>query len=715
MEPGSPEYEVLLGEFIAEAREILARVDGTLVALERDPADADGLAAVFRDVHTIKGNCGWLGFGRLEALAHACESLLDCVRNGELELTTEIVTSVFATLDALGRSVDGLERTRVEGDEDFSGLIATLDALREGEVPAGAADDDGVVDELPAREGAIRVGVDLLDRLVNQVGELVLVRNQLLQAVAAGDAVTVGISSQRLDVVTGQLQEGIMRTRMQPVGRVWSRFPRLVRDLALECGKQVRLSVEGGDTELDRTLIEAIRGPLTHIVRNAVDHGIEEPEARTAAGKPAEGFVALRAFHEAGQVVLEATDDGKGIDVERVRRRALDRGLIGSEEAAKLADNEVIERVFEPGFSTAEDVSSISGRGVGLDAVRTSIEAIGGSIAVDSRRGRGTRFRIKIPLTLAIIQALIVRSVGLRYAIPQANLVELLRIEAADVERLIEHVHGARVYRLRGRLLPLVYLDELLVPELARTERPARDVNIAVLEAEDRQFGLVVESVHDTQEIVVKPLGRELRGLSCYAGACIMGDGKVALILDVVGVARMARMAPAGAERHAAESPLATPAPADSAAALLVGVGGGRFAMPLESVDRLEELPRASVERAGNRSLIQYRGAILPLLRVDELVRERRKTPREPAYDEPPADEDTIQVVVHRSGERRIGLVVDRIVDIVEGLPEVTHPSTRDGVLGSTVIRGRITELLDLRAAMSSIGAVPSAAEEAEP
>ncbi len=393
---------------------------------------------------------------------------------------------------------------------------------------------------------SIRVDVRLLDMLMDQVGELVLARNRIMQFSTIQEDRGLLTAYQRLDLITSELQEGVMRTRMQPIGTIWNKFPRVVRDLARECGKKVDLIMDGEETELDRTLIEAIRDPLTHLVRNAVDHGFEKPEARLLSGKSETGQLFLRAFHEGGQVIIEIADDGGGIDPQRIVRRAMERNLITAAQATQISQGEIIDLLFRPGFSTAEIVTNVSGRGVGMDVVKNNIEKINGTIDIQSQVGKGSTIQIKIPLTLAIIPALIIRCAGDRYAIPQASLLELVRLEGDAAGAKIETIQGAPVYRLRGKLLPLVYLHEALPHEDGTSKQPARKgnhvVNIVVLQADGRQFGLVVEHVLDTEEIVVKPLGKQVKDIAEFSGATIMGDGNVALILDVLGLAHRARV-----------------------------------------------------------------------------------------------------------------------------------------------------------------------------
>jgi two-component system chemotaxis sensor kinase CheA len=533
------------------------------------------------------------------------------------------------------------------------------------------------------------VDVGLLDKVMNLVGELVLARNQVLQFTTTTKDTTFLRTAQRLNLITTELQEGVMKTRMQPIGNVWNKFPRVVRDLALGCAKQVRMDMDGADTELDKTIIEAIKDPLTHLVRNAVDHGIESPEQRKKAGKPLEGRLSLRAFHEGGQVNIEISDDGTGIDVDRVKRKAVERGTITSDHAARMSEREALNLIFLPGLTTAERVTNVSGRGVGMDVVKTNIEKIGGMVDVQSTVGHGTTLKIKIPLTLAIIPALIVTSGKERFAIPQVSLLELVRLEGLDAIASIEDIGGASVYRLRGNLLPLVDLNrELRLPVSSTEGGGAQIVNIVVLQADDRQFGLIVDEINDTEEIVVKPLGKQLKGLACFAGATIMGDGQVALILDVLGIAQMANVVTELRSRAVNEHRAKNGESAGNRDTwLLFTVGeNGRMATQLSSVSRLEEIPVNLIERSGDSEVVQYRQHIMPLIRVSALLNRPSRT----------QDAERVQVIVFAQGESYIGLVVDEIVDIVEQQISLERCGQHAGVSGSAVIQQRVTDVLDL-------------------
>jgi two-component system, chemotaxis family, sensor kinase CheA len=571
---------------------------------------------------------------------------------------------------------------QLEGDERKLGTIL----LEEGKA-APAAVTEALQAQTPKRsvaDSAIRVDVDLLDGLLNLVGELVLARNQLVRGVMeTGDTVLVR-SAQRLGMITSELQEGIMKTRMQPIDHIWSKLPRVVRDLSTSLGKQVQLVMQGADTELDRSLLEAVKDPLTHLVRNAVDHGIQVPELRIAAGKPPEGTLTLRAYHEGGHVAVEVADDGAGLDIERIAQKAVENGIIRAEQIATMDRRDIMAMVFQPGFSTAAAVTNVSGRGVGMDVVKTNIERIGGTVSVDSAEGEGTVWRLNIPLTLAIIQALTVDCGDQRYVIPQVAVLELVFIDGQSTK--IEYASGAPVYRLRGKLLPLVRLDRALGLEVGGDQ----GVYIMVLQADGRRFGLVVDRVLNTEEVVVKALNSRFKDIGMYAGATILGDGKVGLILDVSSLARRSHLTADADRKDAVGTSRGTSASGTGERLLVTAVGERRVAIPLDTVTRLEEFPRDRIEHAGSREVVQYRGHILPLVRLSHLLG---------AYSDEP-EGDTVSVVVYSEGGRSVALVVDRIIDIAENSTTARRDVEEDGLVGTAVIQQRVTELLDVRRAI---------------
>ncbi|HEX7805047.1 MAG TPA: chemotaxis protein CheW, partial [Cellulomonas sp.] len=473
----------------------------------------------------------------------------------------------------------------------------------------------------------------------------------------------------------------------------WSKMPRVVRDLSAQCEREVALEMIGGDTELDRGLLEAVKDPLTHLVRNAVDHGIEPPAERVAAGKPAKGVLTLRAFHEGGQVVVEVADDGRGIDDEKVAAKALQRGLRTADELAAMGPSEIVQLLFLPGFSLADTVTNVSGRGVGMDVVRTKIEAIGGTVDVETAVGQGTAWRLRIPLTLAIMPALTVECAGDLYAVPQVNLLELVALDAQRTDSAIEYVQAAPVYRLRGELLPLVSLAAVLrVDGPAGAGGPARSGNqvIAVVQADQQRFGLLVDRVLNTEEIVVKPLSSRLKTLGVYAGATVLGDGRVALILDVQTISRRALTSDVDLRRARAAAEVAKTVALEQV--LVVGIGGDRrVAMPLASVARLEHVRLSEVELVGGREVVQYRGTILPLIRLDRLLG---------GYGSMADPSEELLLVVYLEAGRSVAFVVAEILDIVDDDGSQHSDIEDSGLVGSTVIDGHVTELLDVRGAV---------------
>ncbi len=661
----------------------------------------------------------------MEALSHRPESRSEskvlnhkeavfAPQAGEAQAVSDDSNREVTSSDDENKSVGELlvEAGKANPEEVQAALAAQLagDPRHVGEilVERGVLDSSEVVEALntqrkeagPAvNNSTIRIDVALIDRLMNLVGELVLARNQVLQFTANQPDSALVETTQRLNLITTELQAGVMKTRMQPIGNVWSKFPRVVRDLSLSVGKKVKLYMEGAETELDKTIIEAVKDPLTHLVRNAIDHGIETPEARAAAGKPVDGTLSLRAFHEGGHVNIEISDDGSGIDSERIKAKAISSGLISAEQAAKLSERDASALIFLPGLTTAAAVTNISGRGVGMDVVKTNIEKIGGVMDIHSVKGVGTTFRIKIPLTLAIIPALIVTTAENRYLIPQVNLVELVRLEADQALSSIEKIHNAPVVRLRDRLLPLVDLADILKTpkktKISSTDEGEAEVdprlmpiNIVVLQADDNQFGLIVDEVLDTEEIVVKPMGRQIKNIPAFAGATIMGDGRVALIIDVMGLAQESGVIAQGRARSAGEAhSTAVEESVSTQPMLVLGVGStSRAAIPLSAVDRLEEFARDIIETTGGKDVVQYRGSILPLAYVSQIL-------NLPSSSD---DAEILEVVVHTSKGASVGIVCDSIVDIIDESINLQATDSRPGVTGVAVIDGRVTDVLDV-------------------
>ena len=725
----------LLADFLTETNESLAELDLALVTLERTPDDADTLSQIFRLVHTIKGTCGFLGLPRLERVAHAAESVLGKVRDRALAVTPDLVSQVLVALDCIKAIVGELGTTGNEPGGDDSALIATLERVAAGEtveapipqpaqeppapaaaitpevVPEPAGPEPPEAEETPQEEPlpppepaqasppppaasaahappvgsqTIRVAVEVLEDLMTLVSELVLTRNQLLQLARTQENSGYTVPLQRLSHITSDLQEGVMKTRMQPIGNAWNKLPRLVRDLARETGKKIELTMLGADTELDRQVLELIKDPLTHMVRNSADHGLEDPGRRRAAGKPETGRITLNAFHEGGHIIIEIADDGAGLPVDRIRAKVLANKLATEADLGGMTDSQVQRFIFRAGFSTAAKVTAVSGRGVGMDVVKTNIEKIGGTIDLKSTPGQGTTFFIKIPLTLAIVSALIVQAGGERFAIPQISVVELVRArrrrgDARDSELVIEHINDTPVLRLRDRLLPLVSLTGLLA--LDAPDQADTDATIVVTQVGANMLGIIVDRVFDTEEIVVKPVAPILRDITMFSGNTILGDGSVIMILDPNGIARATGVAAGSESRTAVASPLDGLRSGARTAMLLFRAGDRQtMAVPLGLVARLEDIARDKIEISAGAPVTQYRGKLMPLVPLSgQFDPERSNHP----------------VLVFADRDRSMGLIVDEIVDVVEDRLDIELSGARPGLLGTAVISGQATDIID--------------------
>jgi two-component system chemotaxis sensor kinase CheA len=761
----------LISEFLTETGESLDVIDAELVRFENNPEDRAILDNIFRLLHTVKGTCGFLGLPRLEAVAHAGETLLGKFRDGELSVTPPMVTLVLQSIDQIKVVLEALEATGAEPPGNDAELIKSLEdasmgklveaapaetpeqpdgwdrdlgrelrpgevsladleaafnstetdgaeeaaepveqlgigdfdpdlgrELRPGEVSAAALEEAFASAEADADVGAIasagggapdiirpdmsteealqtavaelksgddsgapadgalrviptvRVGVDVLEALMTTVSELVLTRNQLMQTMRGVEDEELKGPLQRLSAVTGELQDGVMKTRMQPIGDAWRKLPRIIRDVSTDLGKKIELVMEGNETELDRQVLELIKDPLTHMVRNSADHGLEVPADRIKAGKPEKGIIKLSAFHEGGHIIIAISDDGAGLNTEKIGEKVLEKGLTTHEELAQMTDGQIHRFIFAAGFSTAAKVTNLSGRGVGMDVVRTNIEQIGGVVDVSSTRGRGTAFTIKIPLTLAIVSALIVGCEDQRFAIPQLAVRELVRVGAGS-DHAIESLNGARVMRLRDRLMPLVDLGEVL--GVNDTDDSDDSGFVVVLDAGGRNVGVIVDNVLDTEEIVVKPLSESLRNVAAYSGATILGDGSVIMILDPNGLA--GEIVSAMDDEDVSEGVAAAVSEMQQQVQrlLLVRAGGEEpKAVPLALVTRLEEFDPTTIENTNGRQVVQYRGRLMPLVPLGHEI-SCAEGQRQP-------------VMVFAEDHTAIGLAVDRIVDVVE-------------------------------------------------
>jgi two-component system chemotaxis sensor kinase CheA len=747
----------LLREFLTETNESLDVVDVELVRFEQDPNNAKILDNIFRLVHTIKGTCGFLGLPRLEALAHAAETLMGKFRDG-MPVTGEAVTLVLSTIDRLKQVLSELEQNEQEPEGSDADLIGQLEKMAiEGTVPAAPAaaaepppppaaaknttgtlvqqtlerplrpgevsldelerafretpgpeaakkslisgktaaksaakadrkaahepeDGEKAVGDSKVAAQSIRVNVETLENLMTMVSELVLTRNQLLEIVRRHEDSEFKVPLQRLSNVTAELQEGVMKTRMQPIGNAWQKLPRIVRDLATELGKEIELEMHGADTELDRQVLDLIKDPLTHMVRNSADHGLETPEERRNAAKHEKGTIRLSAYHEGGHIIIEISDDGRGLNTEKIKAKIVANGLASELDAEKMTEAQAHKYIFAPGFSTAAVVTSVSGRGVGMDVVKTNIDQIGGTVDVRSVMGEGSCFTIKIPLTLAIVSALIVEADGDRFAIPQLSVVELVRAQSNSDHR-IERIKDTPVLRLRNKLLPLIHLKKLLAMDVGEAAN-AENGFIVVTQVGNQTFGTVVDGVFHTEEIVVKPMSTKLRHINMFSGNTILGDGSVIMIIDPNGIAQSVGSAGSAAEEEEAEAQRNVAA--DKTVSLLVFRAGSQEpkAVPLSLVTRLEEIDCKKIELSNGRHLVQYRGQLMPLVRVNDSVRVRA--------------EGAQPLLVFSDAGRSMGLVVDEIVDIVEDRLDIQVASDTPGILGSAVVKGQATEIIDV-------------------
>ena len=727
----------ILAEFIIEAREILDQLDLDFVQLEETPDDKKLVGNIFRAMHTLKGSSGFFAFKRLEKVSHAGESLLGKIRDGHLALDTQKTSTLLMALDALREIISGIEVANTEPAGDDALLIAellslanggaiptpqpstppietaqttedlVLDAIESEDIEATdealmgdslvATDTEMVVDAAAPTGNArttevaapVKVNLELLDKLMNLVSEMVLARNRLLPFTAEFGDHNFSNTVRSIDLLTLELQERMMKTRMQPISQVWAKFPRLVRDIANDCHKKVTLIQEGAETELDRTLLDGIRDPLIHIIRNSVDHGIELPAERLAKGKPENGKVLLRAIHENGMVVIEIADDGGGIKFDAVRQKAVDKKLVSFEDAKKLSDMQLLEFIFLPGFSTNQVVTNLSGRGVGMDVVKNNISAIGGSIEIDSHRGKGTNIRLKIPLTLAIMPALFVRCESERYAIPQNSISEMVRIDPTNSTGL-EDFYGTPVFRLRGKLVPLLFLNQ----QLKLSEHgpdSAKAINVAILQSSGISFGLVVDEVLNMQEVVVKPLGALLKGIPDFAGATILGDGRVALILDVDGMAIHSGLVAKIQARPLNPDTVFDQVREEEVAMLLFELAGlERIAIPLDNVERLENFALSRVQRNGSREVVQYGDHIMHLIRMNDYIEGGQ-----PSVDSPT---QPLSVIVHYVNQMPIGLVVSQVHDIIH-VPkklQAANPPQR-GLAGCVLMGEKVINVIDLQ------------------
>ena len=739
----------LLSEFLTESGEHLEGIETQLVQFERDPTDASLVSGIFRLVHTIKGTSSFLGLDRLQAVAHSAETLIGDLRDG-LPPTQKTVSLILAAIDRIKAILAEIEVLGAEGDGDDSQLIAELEANvaanmnaggeplpietetapivepkpEQDEVMEAAAEEKHAPPVMPspatkskahretgehgqkaertargqqpgggqstARGGeTIRVAVDTIERIMQLVSELVLNRNQLLEITRNRENDAIKPPLQRLSGLTTDLQDAVMRARMQPVGRLYSSLPRLMRELSSELHKKIDLVTEGADTELDRQLIEVLRDPLTHLIRNCADHGIETPEARVAAGKPEFGEIRVSASHEAGQINIDISDDGRGLNLDKIREKAIASRLATEQQVAQMGMEELCRFIFAPGFSTAAKVTSVSGRGVGMDVVRSNIESIGGSVTLSTTPGRGSRFSLKIPLTLAIAPALIVRVGDQRFALPQHAVVEAVGL-GSDSRHVIEKVQEALVLKLRDEVIPVIDLGAILGLETP-VDQDAEEQLVVIIRIGAESFGARVDAVLDVQEIVVKPLNASLAHLKIFSGQTILGDGSVVLILDPGGIGTQLGIEKSTEKKHDTGKDASNAS--DRTRLVLFRAGDGLpKVLPLSLLARIEMVAPDRIQKSDGRFVMLHQGRLMPLL------------PTSPMQD---IGSKPHPVLVITANNHTIGLLVDEIIDIVEDNLNVQLQSFTDDMVGSAEIKGKAVELIDvtyyLQAAYSSV------------
>lgn len=742
----SDAQQAILQEFLVESFDNLSNIHDDLATYEKDPSDKELLNSIYRKIHTLKGSASFLGLKVLQEITHTVESILDFVRDETITMTTDIFDIFLESFDVCQVLLKNIEDTGSEGTEEYTQLVSRLNRILEISVTNDEAlikaeayeetslelgeeceeevtvesqvekqapslkivEEKGEENSTPSTSPAfesnnsdksprnnladsiVRVNVNLLDKIMNVVGELVITRNQILQFAKVKDDSDLNRYAQQLNTITTELQTDIMTTRMQPVGSVFNKFERIVRDLSRSQKKKVRLQIVGQETELDKTLLEVIKDPMTHLIRNSLDHGLEKPEAREQAGKRPEGLLEIKAYHEGGQVIIEINDDGAGINTDKVKAKAVEKGILNSEEAATLNINKVHSLIFHPGFSTADQVTNISGRGVGMDVVKSNIEKIGGEVEVTSKQGKGTTFRLKIPLTLAIVPALVIESANETFAIHQKNLVELVMLESEDFKK-IERLHGREFFRLRGELIPIVRLNEVLKIGLDQPE--PHFLNIIVLKAEGKTYGLIVDDILDTQEIVVKPLDKALKSMSHYAGSTIMGDGRVALIIDAFGFYNQVDNKEGKADDHIlVDEQNMQNVNFDTMEVVLFKLGDHRvYGIPLSIISRLEEFEHERIEWVGEQPIIRYRGTSMPLVNIEKILKFKGKSSIDTR------EEEKINCIVVVIAGVTFGFVVTEIMDIAwtESAIE-TDTIDRDGLLGTVYIEEKLITLLDV-------------------
>jgi two-component system chemotaxis sensor kinase CheA len=685
-------------EFFSEVSEASDRISNSLLKMESSEISKETIDSVYRDIHSVKGAVQLFGLQLAGILTHAMENSLENARNNEAtSLLDGHVSTLLLCLDLMNQAIQ--DPTSEEMTREVNFMVSLLKPFADApvaapvlavvkEAPKAAAQTSSSPSGESADKGdsTIRVQVSLLDKLMTLMGEMVLVRNQVLQYSNKCEDLEFLNLSQKLDVVTSELQEETMKTRMQPIGNILTKFQRVIRDLSGSLNKKINLNLVGVETELDKSLIEAVKDPLTHIVRNACDHGIETPADRQAKGKSETGTITINAYHEGGQVIVDISDDGKGLSREKLLKKAIEKGIVQADKAHEMKDRDVHALIFAPGFSTAEKVTNVSGRGVGMDVVKSNIERIGGLVEISSEEGSGTRITLKIPLTLAIVPAMIIRSNEDRYAIPQVKLVELVRVEKKSIEML----QGQAIYRLRGNILPLLNLKEVLGVDAESASDES--INIVVLNSQNHLFGMIVDEILDTADIVVKPLARFLKPISIYSGATVLGDGRVAFILDILGIAQKHLGITGQANEQSRLDKYDQGHEAELREYVLVGLGSqAKHAIPLSSVSRMEEIKTSSIEYSGSQRVVRYRGSILRIVNLNDVL----------GYPQMGEVSELTQVIVVKVEDQTFGLEVNQIIDVLSTRDYFDESvSTHAVISGNLVTQSEIIVVIDVEKVM---------------
>jgi two-component system chemotaxis sensor kinase CheA len=667
----------LIADFVAECREMLEALGGEIVAWEAQPDDRARLDSIFRFVHTVKGNCGFFDFPRLEALSHAAEDALADVRAGRRHPDGGLVSAVLAIIDRIGEMVSAIEAGEDMPAGDDSALIAALEPGAEGVTAPTVAAAGEVATKASSAPRTIRLSVELLDRVMSTVSDMVLARNELARRLRESQTdVPVDGAFERLSSIIAEMRDAITRTRMQRIENLFVGLPRMVRDLSTELGKQVLVDIEGGDVELDREMIEMIRDPLTHIIRNAVDHGIEKPADRLKAGKREIGVLSVSARQSGNQILIDIHDDGRGIDGKKLVDKAISSGVITKEEAAQLSPRDQLALIFEAGLSTAQEVTAISGRGVGMDVVRSNIERIGGIVEVDSKLGEGTRMTLRVPLTLTIIPALTVSIAGQNFAIPRSAIEEIVRANGESVT--LEHLGGAGVATIRGRRVPEVSLASILgLP----SQVGEKDRTLIVLRpAGGDVYALAVDRIHDHEELVVKPAAPVVMATGLYAGTTLADDGSPILLMDPAGIAQVGGVKLEVQERAARIAEGTASAVSKATPVLLFrGLDGGRRALRLAVVDRIEEVPASSIKESAGQLRVQVGDVILPLAGAS-------------AAD---IGDGKVRLFRLNDGSYEIGYAFAEVIDFAAIENDVIHAERPGELSGVSLINGEPAELVD--------------------